>query len=64
MVAVVMIVLEPTTIAKLHILLRERGTTIILGDMSQGQSLSLQPSASLFHREGADEKTKWKQSNV
>jgi hypothetical protein len=57
--AVVMVLLEPTSIAKLPILLRERGTTIILGDISQGQPLPLQPSVSLFHREGADETTKW-----
>lgn len=59
MVAVVMVLLEPTSIAKLPILLRDGGTTVILSDISQGQSLLLYPSVSLFHRRGADETRKW-----
>lgn len=64
MVAVGMVLLEPTSIAKLPILLRKGGTTVILSDISQGQSLLLHPSVYLFHRRGADETTKWIQSNV
>jgi len=59
MVAVVVVLLQPTSIAKLPFLLRDGGTTVILSDISQGQSLLLHPSVSLFHRGGADETTKW-----
>lgn len=40
-------VLAAAAIAKLPILLREKETTLILGDISQGQSLPMRPSLAL-----------------
>jgi hypothetical protein len=56
---VMVVVLAPAAIAKLPILLREKGTTLILGDISQGQSLPLRPSVSL-----SAEKKQMREQNV